>query len=200
MLPSSWDKILADSNITSLRSSYIEWADYVFMSAMYIQKESVNTVILECKKFSKKIVDDGPLFTQEYSLYPQIDYFILNEAKIIMLFFRRFKNREIQKTLRDQRICRSFLIAGTRFSFIVYKDYAFMNIQVSRGCPLTFNFCEITSLLEHKVWLKNISQIISEYDVLFHKIKWRRPVSIVDDNFIWKESTIKNKLLPVMIE
>jgi hypothetical protein len=61
MLPSTWKKKLVDMNITTLRTSDIQWADYIFISAMYIQKESVNKVIAECKKLNKKIVA-GVLF------------------------------------------------------------------------------------------------------------------------------------------
>ena len=70
-----------------LRISDIQWADYVFISAMYIQKESVNKIIEECLKQNVKIVAGGPLFTQEYDNYPQIDHFILNEAEITLPFF-----------------------------------------------------------------------------------------------------------------
>ena len=66
MLPSSWQKRLTDLNIAPLQTGDIEWADYVFLSAMYIQKESVNAIIHECKKLNKKIVAGGPLYTQEY--------------------------------------------------------------------------------------------------------------------------------------
>jgi len=56
MLPSSWKKKLVDMNIEPLHSRDIQWADYVFISAMYIQKESVDKVIAECQKWHKKIV------------------------------------------------------------------------------------------------------------------------------------------------
>ena len=58
------------------------WADYVFISAMYIQKESVSKVIEECIKYNVKIVAGGPLFTQEYKNYPEIDHFILMKQKL----------------------------------------------------------------------------------------------------------------------
>jgi radical SAM superfamily enzyme YgiQ (UPF0313 family) len=201
MLPSTWEKKLVDLNITNLYSNDIEWADYVFISATYIQRESVKKIILECKKFNKKIVAGGPLFTQEYSLYPQIDHFILNEAEITMpLFLEDLKNGKPKRLYETNKFADLSLSPVPDFHLLSVKDYAFMTIQVSRGCPFACNFCEITSLLGHKVRLKNISQIINELDVLFHKIKWRGPVSIVDDNFIGKKSIIKNKLLPAMIE
>ena len=74
-----------------------------------------------------------------------------------------------------------------------------MNIQVSRGCPFSCDFCEITSLLGHKVRMKNTSQVIKELEVLYN-LNWRGPVSIVDDNFIGNKKEIKNNLLPAMRE
>jgi len=50
MLPGSWQKKLVDMNVSSFRTSDILWADYVFISAMYIQKESVSIIIEECVK------------------------------------------------------------------------------------------------------------------------------------------------------
>jgi hypothetical protein len=69
MLPANWQKKLVDMNVSKLLTSDIIWADYVFISAMYIQKESVNDIINECKKYSVEIVAGGPLFTQEYENY-----------------------------------------------------------------------------------------------------------------------------------
>ena len=87
MLPSTWNKKLVDMNVSELHSRDIMWADYVLISAMYIQKESVDYVIAECQKYDTKIIAGGPLFTQEFANYPQIDHFILNEAEITLPLF-----------------------------------------------------------------------------------------------------------------
>ena len=87
MLPDTWHKRLVDLNITGLKTSDIQWADYVFISAMYIQKESVNDTIVEIKKYNKKIVAGGPLFTREYAQYLDVDHFILNEPETTLPFF-----------------------------------------------------------------------------------------------------------------
>ena len=64
-----------------------------------------------------------------------------------------------------------------------------MNIQASRGCPFSCDFCEITTLLGHKVRLKDPDQIIKELEILYNH-NWRVSVFIVDDNFIGNKKEI----------
>jgi radical SAM superfamily enzyme YgiQ (UPF0313 family) len=199
MLPETWQKKLVDLNISALQTSDIQWADYVFISAMYIQKESVNKVITESKKWGKKIVAGGPLFTQEYPNYPDVDHFILNEAEITMpLFLADLNAGQPQRVYSTEEFADLSQTPVPDFHLLSVKDYAFMNIQVTRGCPFNCNFCEITSLLGHKVRMKSTAQIINELDVLYHTIKWRGPVSIVDDNLIGNKHQLKYNLLPAM--
>ena len=198
MLPTTWQKKLVDMNVTALRVSDIQWADYVFISAMYIQKESVDKVITECKKLGKKIVAGGPLFTQEYNNYPGIDHFILNEAEITMpLFLNDLSAGKPQRIYKTDEYAVISETPVPDFDLLSIQDYATMNIQVSRGCPFACDFCEITALLGHKVRMKKSHQIINELEKLYN-LNWRGTVSIVDDNFIGNIKEIKNNLLPVM--
>jgi radical SAM superfamily enzyme YgiQ (UPF0313 family) len=198
MLPSDWNKRLVDMNVRALYTNDIEWADYVFISAMYIQKESVNKVISEAKKLNKTIVAGGPLFTQEYNNYPQIDHFILNEAEITMpLFLNDIQAGQPQRLYKTTEYADISMTPVPDYHLLDRKKYAFMNLQVSRGCPFSCNFCEITALLGHKVRMKSPEQIIKELDKLY-ELKWRGSVFIVDDNFIGNKSEVKNNLLPVM--
>jgi radical SAM superfamily enzyme YgiQ (UPF0313 family) len=199
MLPATWEKKLVDMNISALDTNDIQWADYVFISAMYIQKESVKNVIAECKKYSTKIVAGGPLFTQDFPDYPEIDHFVLNEAEITLPYFLDDLNAgNPQRVYATEEFADLSKTPVPDFHLLSVKDYAFMNIQVTRGCPFSCNFCEITSLLGHKVRMKSTPQIISELDVLYDKIKWRGPVSVVDDNFIGNIKEVKYNLLPAM--
>jgi radical SAM superfamily enzyme YgiQ (UPF0313 family) len=198
MLPSTWQKKLVDMNITTLRMSDIQWADYVFISAIYTQKESVSKVIADCKKLNKKVVAGGPLFTHEYNKFPQIDHFILNEAEITLPLFLNDLN-----TGKPQRIYTTSEYADISqtpvpdFYLLERDKYVFMNIQVSRGCPFSCDFCEIPSLLGHKVRMKDSHQIINELETLYN-LNWRGSVLIVDDNFIGNKNEVKNNLLPKM--
>ena len=199
MLPKTWKKKLVDMNVSPLQKNDIFWADYVFISAMYIQKESVDRVIEECLRYETKIIAGGPLFTQDFESYPQIDHFILNEAEITMPFFLE----DIAAGKIPKKVYETGIFADIKkspvpdYHLLSAKDYVVMNIQVSRGCPFSCDFCEITSLLGHKVRMKSNRQIIAELEVLYH-LNWRGPVLIVDDNFIGNKFEVKNFLLPAM--
>jgi len=201
MLPETWQKKLVDLNIAILQENDVRWADYIFISAMYIQKESVNRILSICKKHHKKIVAGGPLFTQEYKNYPMIDHFILNEAEITLPpFLKDLSDGHPRKLYQTDEYADITSTPVPDFQLLSAKDYVSMNIQVSRGCPFACNFCEITSLLGHKVRMKKTAQIINELDALFHQVKWRGSVTIVDDNFIGNKNEVKNNLLPAMKE
>jgi hypothetical protein len=49
MLPRDWEKRLIDMNISSPTEEDLKWADYVFISAMIVQKKSAREVINRCK-------------------------------------------------------------------------------------------------------------------------------------------------------
>ena len=198
MLPSTWQKKLVDMNVTSLKAKDIQWADYVFISAMYIQKESVDYVIGECLKQGVKIVAGGPLFTQEYQNYKQIDYLILNEAEITLpLFLNDLNEGHPEKIYKTPEFPDIKHTPVPDFQLLSRKNYAFMNIQVSRGCPFSCEFCEITSLFGHKVRMKSTEQILNELEKLY-ELHWRGNVFVVDDNFIGNKNAIKHDLLPAM--
>ena len=199
MLPAHWNKKLVDINIAPLLDKDIIDADYVFISAMYVQKESVKQVIGECQKHGTKIVAGGPLFTQESANYPEVDHFILNEAEITLPPFLK----ALESGVVPERVYQTGEFADmTRspvpdYHLLTMKAYASMNIQVTRGCPFACDFCEITSLLGHKVRQKETAQILETLDTLY-ALHWRGPVAIVDDNFIGNKREMKSDLLPAL--
>ena len=198
MLPSNWQKKLVDLNVSPLKIQDLQWADYVFISAMHIQKESVHSVIEECKRQGVKIVAGGPLFTQEYQNYPQIDHLVLNEAELTLpLFLKDLSGGHPERIYQAEGFPDITSTPVPDFHLLSRKSYAFMNIQVSRGCPFSCEFCEITSLFGHKVRMKSTKQILNELETLY-QLHWQGNVFIVDDNFIGNKNAIKHDLLPAM--
>lgn len=199
LLPEDWNKKVIDLNVSSLKDSDIKNADYVFISAMSVQLVSVKQIIVKCQQNNTKIVAGGPLFTEEYELFPEIDHLVLNEGEITLpMFLEDLKNG------RPKRIYQSDLFADMSktpipdYSLIKHKKYAGATIQYSRGCPFDCEFCDITALFGRKVRTKSSTQIMAELDKLI-QVGWRGSVFFVDDNFIGNKHILKTDLLPALI-
>jgi len=200
MLPPEWEKRLVDLNVANLTDKDIEWADYVFISAMAVQRESAHQVISRCKGVDVKIVAGGPLFTQEYEEFGGVDHFVLNEAEVTLPHFLKDLDQghagRIYSTSEFPDIKKTPV---PQWELIDLKKYASMSIQFSRGCPFNCEFCNVTALLGHIPRIKSAEQIVSELDALYDR-GWRGGVFFVDDNFIGNKKSLKNELLPALVE
>jgi len=198
LLPDNWNKKLIDLNVTRLRDKDIKWADYVFISAMSVQLASVKQIIERCMQLKKKMVAGGPLFTEEYEQFPEIDHLILNEAEITLpLFIEDLKNGRPKKIYQSDKFADITKSPLPDYSLLKSGKYATAGIQYSRGCPFDCEFCDITALFGRHVRTKTSVQIIAELDQLL-KIGWRGSVFFVDDNFIGHKRKLKDELLPAI--
>ncbi len=200
MLPRGWKKKLVDMNVTELLDSDLKWADYVFLSAMNVQKKSVREVIAKCQKLDVPIVAGGPLFTMNYEEFSGIEHFVLNEAEITLPFFLDDLRKE-----RPQRIYSSperpelSTSPCPEWELINLEKYAVMSIQYSRGCPYNCEFCDIIILNGRTPRTKSKEQILKELESLYFN-GWKGGVFFVDDNFIANKRKLKKEILPSLIE
>jgi radical SAM superfamily enzyme YgiQ (UPF0313 family) len=199
MLPESFEKKLIDMNTVKLRDRHIKWADYVFISAMVIQKNSARMVVERCNKLNVKVVAGGPLFTSFPEVVSDADYLVLNEAEITLPVFLKDLADNCPKPIYatdDKADMHNSPIP--LYKLVNMKKYGLMGLQYSRGCPYNCDFCDITTLLGHKVRTKTTRQIIDELESLYVH-NWHGDVFFVDDNFIGKRQQLKNELLPAII-
>lgn len=198
MLPKEWEKKLVDMNTAKLSPRDIEWADYVFISAMVVQRDSVKDVIKRCKKLGAKIVAGGPLFTTGYEEFNGVDHFVLNEAEVTLpSFLQDLSNgcaRHIYKSDAYPDITTTPIPA---WELINTRKYSSMSVQYSRGCPFDCEFCDIVVLNGHVPRTKTKDQLLAELDALY-KHGWRSGVFIVDDNFIGNRRKLKTETLPAL--
>lgn len=200
MLPVEWDKKLIDMNVTELTDEHILWADYVFISAMQVQKEATKKVISHCIQLKRKTVVGGPLFTRTHEEFHGVDHFILGEAEVTLPPFlsdlAQSCPKPVYMTSERPDITNT---PPPLWSLINMKDYLTMNIQCTRGCPFDCDFCDITFMFGRKPRTKSAQQVINELDALYHQ-GWRSHIFIVDDNFIGNKKKIKTEILPAMID
>jgi radical SAM superfamily enzyme YgiQ (UPF0313 family) len=195
MLPKDFQKKLIDLNVEPLKDNDIEWADYVFMSAMIVQKESVKQIIKQVKALGKKIVAGGPLFVSENETeFPEIDHFVLNEGEVtVPEFLADLKQRKAKKFYRTDIKPDISKSPVPDWSLIKMKKYATMLVQYSRGCPFDCDFCDITFLNGRVPRTKRPEQVVRELNTLY-KSGWRGSVFFVDDNFIGNKFLVKKTL------
>ena len=200
LLPESWEKRLVDMNVASLRPQDIDWADYVFISAMVAQRESTNAVVDLCKKRSAVMVAGGPLFLGEHESFPQIDHFVLGEGEVTLpLFLRDLEKGEAKRIYESDEHADMKQSPVPMWELADMKHYSSVCIQYSRGCPFDCEFCNITAMFGRRPRTKTATQIIAELDQ-FYDMGWRGGVFFVDDNFIGKRKELKSEILPAIIE
>jgi len=201
LLPKKWEKKLIDLNVEDLKDEDILWADYVFLSAMILQKNSVKEIIRKAKKFDKKIVAGGPLFTTGFENYlKDIDYLVLGEAEITLLqFLKDLKKGKPKKIYKPNGFTDIEKSPIPLWELIDFKKYASLVIQYSRGCPFNCEFCDIKVLCGRVQRTKNKKQIIEELNTLYER-NWRGGVFFVDDNFIGNKEKLKAEILPAIIK
>lgn len=200
MLPQEWSIRLIDVNTKTLKNSDILWADMVFISAMVVQRKSAIEIIKQCKALGTKVVAGGPLFTGEYERFPEVDYFVLNEAEITLpRFLEDLQNGNPQRIYKTDDYCDLSLTPVPQWDLIDINKYDSMSIQFSRGCPFNCDFCNVTALLGHKPRIKSKEQILNELNAIY-ELGWRRNIFFVDDNFIGNKKVLKQEILPALIE
>ncbi|MBM2824946.1 MAG: hypothetical protein HW402_610 [Dehalococcoidales bacterium] len=200
MLPADWQKKLVDMNVTSLRDEDIKWADYVLISAMVVQSDSVKEVIARCNKLGTRIIAGGPLFTTGHEGFAGVDHFVLGEAEVTLpLFLEDLARGQAQHVYASGERPEISQTPIPLWSLINMKHYSSMDIQCSRGCPFNCEFCDIVILNGHKPRTKDKAQIVNELEALYQR-GWRGSVFIVDDNFIGDKRKLKQETLPAIIE
>ncbi len=200
MLPEKWEKRLIDMNVANLKDKDLQWADYVFVSAMAVQKKSVKDLISKCKASGLKVVAGGPLFTAAPEDFPEVDYLVLNEAETTLpCFLEDLAGNQAKHLYTSTSFPGLDKTPIPLWKLVEMKRYVSMNIQYSRGCPFSCEFCDITTLYGHRTRTKNANQILYELETLYSS-GWRGGIFFVDDNFIGNKKKLKEDILPGMIE
>jgi len=200
MLPEHWEKKLVDMNTDKLEEKDIKWADYVFISAMIVQKEQAKKVIELAHSLGKPVVAGGPLFTTGYEDFQEVEHLVLGEVEdYFHEVIQDLENGKLKKMYKNS--CFPDISTSTvpDWSLVRIKYYNSMCIQFSRGCPFNCEFCDVVQLNGRIPRLKTVQQILDEMESLY-RAGWRAGVFFVDDNFIGNKSKLKREYLPAIIK
>jgi len=184
MLPRTWDLRVVDLNVRRLKDKDLLWADYVMISAMIVQKESVHEVAGRCQALKKPLIAGGPLFTTGHQEFPEIPHFVLGEVEVLIAELIRDMEagqlRSIYHTDDHPALSHTPI---PRWDLIHLPHYVAMAAQYSRGCPFDCEFCDIIVMNGRTPRTKSPEQLVAELELL-RQMDWQDMVFIVDDNFI----------------
>lgn len=200
MLPEEWEKRLVDMNTAKVKDRDLRWADYVFVGAMAVQRESAKAIIARCKALGTRIVAGGPLFTAAPDDFPEVDHLVLNEAEATLpAFLGDLARGEVRHLYTSSAFPDLEKTPAPLWNLIKMSRYYSMNLQYTRGCPFSCEFCDITTLYGNSTRAKNTDQIVGELEALYDA-GWRGGVFFVDDNFIGNKRKLKEHVLPAIID
>ncbi len=199
MLPAAWERRLVDINVEELWPEDIEWADIVFVSAMIVQRVSLENVVKLCRSLGKKVVVGGPYVSTSSERLPDADHIFIGEAETTLPEFLNDLELGIARKIYQAAERPSLaLTPAPDLSLIDMHSYSAMNIQYSRGCPFNCEFCDIIEIYGRVPRTKSNEQMMAELDAV-KATGWRGLVFIVDDNFIGNKKNVR-LFMPELIE
>src|SRR5687767_7403484 len=199
MLPENWERRLVDMNVEPLTAADLEWADIVFVSAMLVQKESLEEVVRLCNQIGKRVAVGGPYVSTNAEQLDNADYIFIGEAETTLPeFIVDLKLGCPKHTYKADERPSLLETPVPDFSLIDLKHYSAMCVQYSRGCPFQCEFCDIIEIYGRVPRTKSNEQMLAELDAL-RATGWRGLVFIVDDNFIGNKKNVR-LFMPDLIE
>jgi radical SAM superfamily enzyme YgiQ (UPF0313 family) len=199
MLPRTWNRRLVDMNVRPLTTADLKWADIVFASAMYVQKESLKEVVSLCQSHEKRVVVGGPYASMGLNDALAADHIFVGEVETTLPgFIDDFEHGEAKAVYRAAERPALSLTPIPDFGLAELGKYSDMSVQYSRGCPFNCEFCDIIEIYGRVPRTKSNEQILSELDALL-EVGWRGEVFIVDDNFIGNKRNVR-ALMPGLAE
>jgi radical SAM superfamily enzyme YgiQ (UPF0313 family) len=186
LLPRDWDLRLVDMNVSSLKEDDWDWAELVLLSGMLPQREGLLQLVKQGKRRGKWIAAGGayPSTLPQEVLDTGADWVVEGEgeAAVHLLIQALGEGRRGMVVASGEKPPMT-LSPIPRFDLVRFRDYAYMTVQTSRGCPFDCEFCDVVKLFGRKPRYKTPEQVIGEMDALYRQ-GHRGLVFIADDNFI----------------
>jgi len=185
LCPKEWTIRLIDRALEDLLDADILWADLVMVSGMHVQKDDIREILERARALGKRTIIGGPYASSQPELLLSLaDHVVVGEPdEVFPQIATGLETGAARRlyTIHEKPDVRSTPVP--RFDLLRIENYASMSIQFSRGCPFQCEFCDIITLYGRKPRTKSPSRTLVELEVLFD-LGWRKPVFIVDDNFI----------------
>lgn len=175
---------LIDRNVNPLPiEKLIKDADHIYIGGMIAQEKGFFEDAKAVKESNKLLIAGGTIVDERSPLMELADHLVENEAEMVIDdLLEGIYNGNAEKYYRGT------LASPERFfqpdySSINFKNYQSMSVQITRGCPFSCEFCDITARFGRKQRIAPIEHTEKAFKDMFN-LGWRGTVFIVDDNLI----------------
>jgi len=192
LLPSDWPVRLVDHNAEELKDSDLEWADLVMTGGMLPQQPDTLRIVKLCNARGVPVAVGGPDVMSSPHAYAGADIRVIGEAEGLMDAFVRAWNAGSRRgDFEAEKFKTDVTTSPTpRFDLLKPDFYVDVNVQFSRGCPFTCEFCDIIELYGRVPRTKSTEQLLAELDALY-ALGYVGNVLFVDDNLIGNKKAVK---------
>ena len=192
LLPPQWNIRLCNRNTEALKDGDLEWADVVMTGGMLFQQADTLRLIGIARSQGKPIVVGGPDATSSPHIYAAANFLVLGEAEsIIETFIAAWNKGDRSGIFTAPKFTADVTKSPIpRFDLLKLKDYLFVGVQFSRGCPFNCEFCDIIELYGRSPRTKSTQQMLAELDALY-ELGYRGHVDFVDDNLIGNKKAVR---------
>ncbi len=192
LLPQHWNIRLVNRNVSDVSTADLEWAGMVMTGGMLPQRPDTLTVIDLCHAHGKPVVVGGPDAMSDPDVYQEADFRVLGEAEGIIGQFVDAWNAGAKSGVFEAKRFSVDITSSPipRYDLLDFKDYLFVGVQFSRGCPFTCEFCDIIELYGRVPRSKTNAQMLAELQTLYD-LGYRGHVDFVDDNLIGNKKALK---------
>jgi len=193
LLPKSWQLKLVDENVAPLTDEALAWADLVLVGSKIVHRERALSVIRRARALDLPVIVGGP----DPSLTPGpyadagANFLCLGEAEVSLPPLLADLERGVTGgTYRCEEPADLTKTPAPRFDLIDHRNYLYVGIQYSRGCPYSCEFCNVVDLFQGPYRTKTLPQILDEMSTLY-RLGYRGQLDFFDDNLVGHMKTVK---------
>jgi radical SAM superfamily enzyme YgiQ (UPF0313 family) len=202
LLPKEWELAVVDENVRLLRDADFAGVDLVMVSSKIVHRTRALEVVRLARSKGLPVAVGGPDPTLTPDPYREAgaNFLCLDEGEVTVPMLLADLERGIgQGTYRaNGKLADLTLTPTPRFDLIDHRDYLYVGVQYSRGCPYRCEFCNVVDLFDNRYRTKTLEQVLAEFDLLY-ALGYRGQLDFFDDNLIGDMKEAKRFLREIAV-
>jgi len=157
-----------DENVEPIDFARCATADIVGVTGMVVHRRRMREILVELKRRGCFTVVGGPWVTVWEEDFGELaDVVFIGEAEESWpRFLSDWSAGAWQRRYEQSERTDMSQVPAPRLDLLKMNRYAFGNVQFSRGCPFTCEFCDIIVVFGRRPRFKTAPQVIAEFDQL----------------------------------